>query len=731
MTQQNDTRAVSRFPQFAGSIAAALFLCDARAAAAQDSTEVSSVIVKEAPPQGYKADDPSLVKLTQPLVDTPQMISITPQQVIEDRGATSLSDVFRNSSGISLGAGESSWSGTNLSIRGFNARNDMYLDGMRDFGSYTRDPFDLEEVELLQGPSSILFGRGSTGGVVNQVTKTPTLQGFTRLEGTGGTDDMARATIDLDAALPQLGAGTAVRLAAMAHTQEFTDRDGVEYRRYGAAPSIAFGLGTANRVTLSYLYQSENDIPDYGLPYFRGAPAPVARNNFYGFGSDFLHAEANVATAKFEHDLSDNIVFRDQFRYAAYNRDWRDIEPQVNTTGVTAATPLSAIQVNRALQGGSGHDTFLQNQMDVVASFHTGFIEHTLAAGWETGPESSRPTYNNALNVPGTSLLTPNETQTFSGTVFPRVKVDTDANTLGAYLVDTMKFGPQWELSGGWRWDRFRSHYVAQFFGNTAPTLNQETTSQSVYEKDEKPSWRGSLVYKPMTNGTIYFDYSTSFDPSAEALSQIVAVRSFNTGNINLAPEENQTFEFGTKWNLLSNRLQLQAAAFQEEKENAREPNPANTAFNILVGDQQVDGAEIELAGKLTDAWQVTASYTYLVGITTRSVTGGPPVGSPLFNAPRNSLALWTTYQVLPQLQVGGGLNYLSERYASLTTTPFTVVPGYTTLNLMAKWQVNDHVRLQVNVNNLTDEDDYDQIHGFHVIPGEGRTALFTLAYSH
>jgi catecholate siderophore receptor len=731
MAHQNNTRALAQLPQFAGSIAAALFLCNSATASAQDATTVSGLTVKKEVPEDYKADDPSLVKLTQPLIDTPQMIKDTPQQVIEDRGATSLTDVFRNSSGISLGAGESSWQGTNLSIRGFNARNDMYLDGMRDFGSYTRDPFDLEEVELLQGPSSVLFGRGSTGGVVNQVSKTPTMQGFLRLEGTGGTDDLARGTIDVDTPLPELGANTAVRLAAMAHTQDFTGRDVASATRYGLAPSIAFGLGTANRLTLSYLWQDENDVPDYGLPYLRGAPAPVPRDNFYGFSSDFMDAQANVATAKWEHDLSDHVTFRDQLRYAVYVRDWRDIEPQVNTTGVTATTPTSAINVNRALQGGTGRDSFLQNQMDVLASFNTGGIEHTLVAGWEGGPESSRPTYDNALSVPGTSLLTPNEGQAFSGTVFPRVKVNTDAETLGAYLIDTMKFGPHWELSGGWRWDRFRSHYVAQFYGNTLPLLNQPTTSQNVRENDEKPSWRGSAVYKPTADGSIYFDYSTSFDPSAEALSQIVAVRSFNTGNIGLAPEENQTFEFGTKWNLFADRLQLQAAAFREEKENAREPDPTNTAFNILAGDQLVDGAEIELAGKLTNAWQVSLSYTYLDGRTVKSVTGGPPVGSPLFNAPRDSVALWTTYQIAPRIQVGGGLNYLSRRYASLTTTPFTSVPGYTTVDLMAKWQINDRVRLQINVNNLANEYYYDQIHGFHVIPGEGRTALFTLAYSH
>lgn len=726
----------ARLPMFAGSVAAALFLGQAEPAMAQQGqadTAEPNIVVKGQPPEGYKIDQPALAKLTQSVIDTPQMLSITSRQVIEDRAATSLSDIFRNSSGIAMGAGESSWQGTNLTLRGFNARNDIYLDGMRDFGSYTRDPFDLEEVEVLQGPSSILFGRGSTGGVVNQVSKTPTLQGFIRGEGAGGTDRLLRGTVDFDAPIPALGNGTAFRINAMVHSNEVTDRDVTRSRRLGVAPSLAFGLGSANRLVLSYLHQSENDIPDYGLPYFRGAPAPVSRRNFYGFDSDFLKTQVDIGTARFEHDVSSAITLRDQIRYASYRRQWRDMEPQVITTGVTAATPLSAIRVNRVLQGGHSRETFLQNQMDLLANFHTGGIEHNLAVGWEVGPESSKPTYNNGLAIPATSLLSPNENQLFSGTPFPRVRVSTKAFTIGAYLIDTLKFGRHWELSGGVRWDRFDSHYVSQYYSNAAATAGQPIACPSncnVHQVDQKPSWRGSLLYKPVPNGTIYFDYSTSFNPSAEQLSQITAVRSLNTGNIGLAPEENRTFEFGTKWNLLANRLQAQFAIFREEKTNARLPDPSNSQFNILAGDQRVDGGEVEIAGQITKAWQFNASYTYLDGKTVKTAPGGPVLNSPLFNAPRNSFALWTTYQLPARIQIGGGVNYQSRRYVTLTARPFTSVPGYTTLSAMAKWQATDAIRLQVNVNNLTNTYYYDQIHGFHVVPGEGRTALFTLAIS-
>ena len=271
---------------------------------------------------------------------------------------------------------------------------------------------------------------------------------------------------------------------------------------------------------------------------------------------------------------------------------------------------------------------------------------------------------------------------------------------------------------------------MAQFYSVAPATLGQPTKRQDVRQLDQKPSWRASVVYKPAPNGSVYFDYSTSFNPSAEALSQIVAVRSFNTGNIGLAPENNETFEVGVKWNLLADRLQLQSALFQEVKENAREPDPANSQFNILAGTQRVNGAEIIADGRITDAWQVNASYTYLLGRTIRSVAGGPPVGSPIFNAPQNSVAVWTTYQLPHRVQIGGGLNYLGRRYAAISAASYTSAPEYTVLDAMVKWQASDHLRLQVNVNNLTNDYYFDQLHNFHVIPGEGLTALFSIAYT-
>ena len=304
----------------------------------------------------------SLPKFTQPLIDTPQSIDIVPQHIIQDQGATTLRDTLRNVAGISIAAGEGGAQGDNLTVRGFTARNDIFLDGMRDFGSYYRDPFAMQEVAVLQGPSSVTFGRGSTGGVINQETKAP--QTAALFAGTAelGTDQTKRITADLDRPLPSLGSGTAFRLNLMGHDSKFAGRDIAENRRYGIAPSLAFGLGSPTRLTLSYLREGADDTPDYGIPWLFNGPAPVERRNYYGFEhGNYLKTNVDMGTVKFEHDVNSHITFRNQARYAHYHRDVRITEAQIDATSLDPdplSTPLGQIEVLRNQIAVNSTETF-------------------------------------------------------------------------------------------------------------------------------------------------------------------------------------------------------------------------------------------------------------------------------------------------------------------------------------------------------------------------------------
>ena len=254
-----------------------------------------------------------LALFTEAVVDTPQSITVVPQFVLQDQGVTTLRDSLSNVPGISLAAGEGGAQGDSLTIRGFTARNDIFLDGIRDFGSYYRDSFDYEQVDVLEGPAGIEFGRGSTGGVINQETKQPRDEDF--LVGTIdlGTDLTRRITLDGNRRLAHLpnGDGIDFRLNIEGEEANIADRDIVENKRFGVAPSLAYGIGTPTRAVLSWEHLGENDIPDYGIPWLLNKPAPASRSAYYGFQhGNFLNTHDDIVTLKLEHDANEHLSFR-------------------------------------------------------------------------------------------------------------------------------------------------------------------------------------------------------------------------------------------------------------------------------------------------------------------------------------------------------------------------------------------------------------------------------------
>ncbi len=657
----------------------------------------------------------SLPKYQKQLIDTPQTVGIVSQNTIQAQGVTTLRDTLRNVAGISLAAGEGGAQGDNLTVRGFTARNDLFIDGMRDFGSYYRDPFNTEEVEILQGPSSVTFGRGSTGGVVNQATKTPGLTQIISADLQFGTDATRRAAMDIDIPVPKLGPGAAFRLNAMGDIGGVAGRDVAENRRLGFAPSLALGLGTPTRLTFSYFHQNEDDIPDYGLPWLFNGPAPVNRANYYGLrDGNFLRAYDDIGTIKAEHDVNSAITVRDQFRYANYARDVLITEPQLK--GVTLSTPLSQMQVARHEIGVTSTETFLDDQLDLMARFETGFLKHSLVTGVEAGRETSDPTRPN-FTAPNTSLLNPDPAQQLNGNPTITSRVEDSAISAGAYAVDTISLGNKWDFTGGVRFDRFDNSYSQQ----VAPVSNLRRV-------DAKPTWRAALVYKPVSFGSIYFDAGTSFNPSAETLS-------LNAGTANLSPETNKTYEFGTKWNLGKPRLTLNSSWFRTTKENAREADPTNPLLYVLAGTQRVSGVEADVKGRITSRWDILASYAYLDSKVISSQYYPASIGYPLANVPRNTFAYWSDFHLPRHFEFGAGANYVSSRTASSTVPldPITglvkQVPGYWVFNAMVGHPINEHIGIQVNVYNLANRYYYDEIHPGHIIPGLGRSALVDLKF--
>lgn len=652
-------------------------------------------------------------KYTEPLLDTPQTITVIPKEIIEQQGATTLRDVLRNVPGLTVTAGEGGTpAGDNLTIRGFSARNDVFVDGVRDLGPQSRDPFNLEQVEVVKGPGTAYTGRGSTGGSVNLVSKVPSVRPAYGFILDLGTAHAKRATADLNFPLARLGLGDhgAFRLNLLAYDAGVAGRNVVENERWGVAPSVSFGLGRPTRLNLSYFHLQQNNISDYGIPWVpatnnvlvesRDRPAPVPRETFYGFKSrDSEKMRSDLATVRFEHDFDDNLSLRNQFRYGRSTRDSFATPPRFANNNSTT--------INRELRSWLTEDTVWDNKSDFQAGFSTGKVEHDLVMGVELTREGNIRRTRTAPNSP-TTLLNPNPDDVYTGVITTSPIVgDISANSQAIYVVDTAKLGKMWELNGGLRWDRFDAA------GST-------TTAVPIARVDKMLSFRGGVVFKPKPQGSIYASYGTALNPSLEGLS-------YGTANTAIDPEKTYTFEAGSKWDFLGGRLLLTGAGFRVEKTNARTPGllPGDPV-QVLEGRQRVSGVELSTTGSFTRAWQIFSAYTFLDSETVESNTPAE-IGKELVNTPRNSFNLWTTYELPRRLNLGGGLRFIGSRFGNTTNTRF--VEGYWTADLMASYPVTQNVDLRLNIYNLTDEYYFDRLGGGHLIPGPGRSATVSLGF--
>ena len=658
-------------------------------------------------------------KYTEPLSNTPQTISVIPEQVIKQQGATTLRDVLNNVPGITLTAGEGGApAGDNLTIRGFSARNDIYIDGVRDLGAQSRDPFNLEQVEVVKGPSSTFTGRGSTGGTINLVSKLPNLRRSVSGEFTVGTANTKRGTIDVN--LP-LNDTTAIRINAMAHDSDFPGREVVQNRRWGFAPSIMFGLGTATRFAFSYFTLSQDNTSDYGIPWvpatnlplaeFRDRPAPVPRSTFYGFlDRDKEKLRSDLFTARIERDFNDRLSLRNQFRYGYSNRDSIATPPRFASINSTA--------INRELRSWIARDDIFDNQTDVTVRFSTGGLQHSAVIGGSAAYEKNHRVLRTGPNSQ-TTLLNPNPLDVHTGAIFINpLEPDATARSFAGYVFDTIRIGDKWQFVGGLRWDHFSVEGNNVVAGPTPNTFVFSPLDRT----DKILSGRAAVVFKPIEIGRLYASFGTSANPSLEGLL-------YSPVDARLDPEKTRTFEAGTKWDLIGGRLLLSGAVFRVEKTDARTPG-INTSDLTLDGDIRIEGIELSATGNVTENWQIFSGYTLLDSeiVRSRAVSLGiPEQGKELSNTPRNSFNLWTTYR-FDRFFFGGGTRFVGERFGNNINT--RVVDSYWVTDAMMSVRVNKNIDLRVNVNNIADKYYIDRIGGGHIVPGAGRVVTVSSGFS-
>jgi len=657
-------------------------------------------------------------KRTRTVRDTPQTITVISGEVIEQQNLLTLRDVLSTVPGITFGAGEGGGGyGDSITFRGYSANTDITVDGVRDSAQYTRtDPFNLEQIEVTNGANSVISGAGSVGGNINLTTKRPKSYNDLEFSGGIGTDDYYRATIDANALVAD---GIAVRINAMQHQNNVPGRDFESFERYGIAPSVTFGIDAPTRLTLQYFHQEDDNIPQYGVPYYTSGgmsgPVPGVDDSSY-FGNrnvDRQRTNVDNATAIIEHDFSDNVTIRNLTRWQDVRQLTRVSPPQgtycVAATGLTPAGAACAVSGVGTIPAGYAYlsgprgntrDTRNQlvfNQTDVTAVFNTGVIEHTIdlgfAASWEKydllsgnwtrnadGSPISAAVLLNIANpdevVPGPDGFTYGSNLWLGPTNFvPSSRTTGEQENYAAYLFDTMRLG-RFELNGGIRYEAVdgwsRTDAIA---GSTSTQLGTITPGTRFDNDAELFSYRVGLVYKPVEAVSIYAAYGNSRTPSRASVNG-----SCTAATCNVDPESAENIEIGAKAQLGAGVL-VSIAAFRNQRNQylvaSNDPGEPDQQLN---GNARVDGIALGANGQITPEWNVTANYTYLDGELRQSVSDFC-LASPAQPLPGNTWSNGCTNSVAyPDPAAGSSFANTPEHSGSLFTTytlPFGLTVGY------------------------------------------------------
>ena len=678
-------------------------------------------------PKSYLPDNPNLFRIPEQYLDIPQSVTTITETLMREQAVFNLRDSLRNVTGISLQAGEGGGAqGDNLTLRGFNARTDIFLDGIRDTGQYNRDVFNLEAVEVLKGPSAVYFGRGSTGGVINQVSKTPQAARFYDFTASGSNGPMGRGTVDLN---QPFGETMAVRMNMLAYYNEPVGRDFVNFLRWGVAPSFAWGIGTDTLFTASYSYYQENNLPDRGLPIvtYPGRigkppgvepsdfPPRVDTSNFYGIPQqDDEDVHLNRGTLTFDHRFNENIAFHSILRYQYSNREAQVTPSRILATSVTPGAPLSAIVVTRNRAGRDENESITAFQNEALFTFETWSLKHKLVTGIDFAYQTFDHTTITLTPAPNTPLVNPSNF--FPDGLFTKTRgtrFDSSATSVGTYGVDDVQILPWFRFLGGVRYD---------YFDASITNFNADGSRASNFgQTNNLWSPRAALVVQPSPQQTYYFAWGQSYNPSTEQLNSI------NVGNQGTDPEKTNTYELGVKLGLFNGQLAVTSSLFRIDKTDARTVDPV-TGIATLDGHVQSQGWELGIVGRPLPPWNVFFGYTFL----NTNILEGAEVGTKgkdLANAPVNTLSLWTTYDFLTQWQVGTGVFYSSSRYGNNTNT--SQVPGYVRWDLMGAYRLNRNMGIQLNVQNVMDTTYYDQVHPSQTIPGDGRTFILSANFTY
>lgn len=754
--------------------------------AKEQATQLREVKVEAEIPSEYKATQSASPKFTQPLLDTPQTIQVITSELFNQQGATTLTEALRNSPGVgTFYAGENGNTNTGDAVymRGFDTSSSIFVDGVRDLGSISRDIFNIEQIEVEKGPAGTDNGRTAPTGAINLISKQAFLENAISGTISGGTDGQKRASADLNQTLSGLP-GSALRLNVLWQDSDVAGRDHVNNSRSGIAPSLGFGLNTSTRAYVNLLYVKQDNVPDgfvptIGLPYWQLQPGlqeleghKVDSENFYGTRQDHDDVSAKMATVRVEHDFSDTLRLSNIARWGETAQDylltsfmstggiqvdadgnpvldaggneiptgnirWTD-QDDLSTYTLSRSNPTVKDQVNK----------ILTDQLNLRADFATGVVQHSLSTGVEVTREEQ---YSNGLATGGTrpaaNLYDPDWTDVGSTLYVVHTGAGSygKTDTVSGYAFDTLKFlEDRLLVTGGLRVDHYKTEYTSSTAcggsgrgavpcpDGVAP--GTPITTVDTDDKDTLFNWKLGVVYKPLPFGSVYADYALSQQPPGGANFALSdAAGAANT--VNADPQKAKTVEVGTKWDVIDQALSLNLALYRTEVTNEINSNDlGEDGVAQQTGEKRVKGVEISAVGNITEDWSVSAAYT----LQKARVTNGPDIAqdgtSNLTYTPKDAFSSWTTYRLPRGFTIGGGVRYSDGLHRGTDGAAGTPVKtkSYTVVDAVASYAVTQNLSLRVNAYNIFDKDYVAAINksGYRYQPGTPRTFLFSGDFS-
>ena len=680
---------------------------------ANELSEVTVNASKEAPVY-QPLTTKTAAKIEAQIRDIPQTINVIPQQLIQDQSALSLQDVLRNVPGVGFSNGDGQRDQVN--IRGFSAIGDQFVDGIRDDALYFRDLANVEQVEVLKGPAAVLYGRGSSGGIINRVTKKPTDKAMINLTAMYGTHNFQRYEADIN---QPLGEAASFRIigakqeAGGFRNQYFADREFI-------APSLLLNLSEKTTLLLQAEHLDDRRLNDFGIPAINGRPAHVSIKTYYGSSNgkqdDYVQSRVTAGGFVLEHKFTEDVKLRNAFRAYSYDLDR-------NNTVAVRVLPGANPQVTRRYSTVQREEDGYFNQTDLTIKAKGLGLEHSMLFGMELGEQVKDSFSANFANPGNISLYNPVLPDTRRTGITGQTASTGTSTTTAFYLQDLISLNQHWKALLGTRFDRFDQQTVL---------INPVTNVRSNIDRvDQAWSPRAGLVYQPTDWASIYTSYTKSFQPSQENFA-------LARNNAEIAPEETTNYEIGTKLDFLGGNLSTMLSLFRLERTNIKSVDPTDNTRLVPVGEQRTDGLELSAMGRLARGWDVTAGYAYMDAEITKSpssvngVFGAatytvPIEGNTPSMTPRHSANLWLTHRFGNGFGIGGGAVYMGDQFASVSNE--VKLPGYTRFDAAGFYE-SARYDIRLALNNLTDKRYFISSHGgadLYNTPGAPRSALLTL----